>query len=328
MAPIPEQAPSISPIAAVTVIDSGYCRPHLAAVYLLSDRGDLAIIETATSPAAGRIMQALKERGFVPEQVRYIIPTHVHLDHAGGAGTLLQYCPNAKLLVHPKGARHMIDPSQLLAGTVQIYGQQKTRELYGTVIPVDRSRVRCMEDGEQVMLGHLTLQFINTPGHAFHHFCIHVPELVTLFSGDTLGIAYPELQLEHNRFIYASTTPVQFQPQLLLTSIDRLQSLKAKWVALTHFGLHRLDDVYFQQLRLSVASHRDIALACHNTAATSPLSREQLIAERLQKYFRHTLDSDLSEAEFSALLGNDIRLNAMGLETWLQRQSPPIDSIK
>ncbi len=312
-----------SPVAAITVIDSGYCRPNLAAVYLLADDNEIAIIETATSPSVGRILEVLGQRGFHTDQVRYIIPTHVHLDHAGGAGALMQYCRYARLLIHPKGARHMIDPGQLLNGTRQVYGSKRTDELYGTVVPVAESRISRMEDGEQCMLGRITLQFINTPGHAFHHFCIHVPELMTLFSGDTLGIAYPELQLTDKPCIFASTTPVQFQPKLLLESIQRLQAYNARWVALTHFGLHRLNANYFTQLRSSVCHHRDIALSCGETAADNPsLSCENLITEKLLHHFRERLHYlGMSESDFSSLLGNDIRLNAMGLQAWLGRQT-------
>jgi len=307
-----------SPVTPITVVDSGYCRPELAAVYLLVDGDEVAIIETATSPAANQVLEALRQCGFVPGQVRYIIPTHVHLDHAGGAGVLMQHCTEATLLIHPKGAHHMIDPSRLLAGTIQVYGQQRTRELYGEIIPIAASRIRNMEDGEQLRLGGLTLQFMDTPGHASHHFCIHIPQLKTLFSGDTLGIAYPALQQTNKRFIFASTTPVQFQPQLLLESIDRLKALNADWAALTHFGLHRLNESYFIQLRNSVTCHRDIALACHRASIPGmSATREQRIAKQLQQHFHQQLS--LNETELTDLLGNDIRLNAMGLETWLSR---------
>ena len=99
----------------VIAVDSGYHRPNMAACYLVESETEVAIVETGTNDSVPRLLRALEERGWQPEDVRYVIVTHVHLDHAGGAGSLMAACPNATFLVHPRGARHMLDPSRLEA---------------------------------------------------------------------------------------------------------------------------------------------------------------------------------------------------------------------
>ena len=156
----------------IEVIDSGYYSKDFAAIYILRQNDKIAIIETGSNFSVANVKKALDKNGLSFADVVYIIPTHVHLDHAGGAGMLMQKCKNAKLIVHPRGAQHLIDPRKLIAGAMAVYGKQKFKKLYGDIIPIESSRVieadnNCILDFEG-----RKLKFLDTPGHARHHFCV------------------------------------------------------------------------------------------------------------------------------------------------------------
>ena len=128
-------------------IDTEYLRPGLAASHLVVDDGHAAFVDTGAAPAHPRLMHALTELGLAPDQVDYVFLTHVHLDHAGGAGQLMRALPRARAVLHPRGAPHMVDPAKLIAGTVAVYGEAMYRELYGEIVPIaadagDRKRRR------------------------------------------------------------------------------------------------------------------------------------------------------------------------------------------
>ena len=199
----------------VTAIDSGYVRENMAACYLLEAGAEVAFIEAGTNNSTPRLLETLQSRGWNAGQVKYVIVTHVHLDHAGGAGSLMQSLPNATLLVHPYGARHMIDPARLEAGSRAVYGDELFDRLYGELVPVPEARTRAMQDGETVGLGSRRLRFIDTPGHARHHFCVHDSQTNGWFTGDTFGLSYREFDTSNGAFMIPTTTPVQFDPVAL-----------------------------------------------------------------------------------------------------------------
>ena len=199
----------------ITRIDTAMVHEGLAACYLLGGGDEYAIIETGTHNTVPIILSLLKERKIDLAKVKYVIPTHVHLDHAGGVGGLMQALPAATLLGHPRGARHMINPAKLKAGATAVYGEAQFAEIYGDIIPVDEQRVRTMDDGDEASVGDRKLVFIDTPGHARHHFCVYDPASRGIFTGDTFGLSYPPLTTAKGPFICPTTTPVQFDPPAL-----------------------------------------------------------------------------------------------------------------
>lgn len=247
-------------------------------------------------------------------------PTHVHLDHAGGAGELMQHCSNAQLVIHPYGARHMIDPSKLIAGTIAVYGEQKFRELYGELKPIDESRVIEAPDNFELMLGQRRLRFLDTPGHARHHFCVYDETSQGIFTGDTFGLCYQELSTDAGPFIFPTTTPIQFDPPALLQSIDRLLALEPKQMYLTHFGKIEPTDALVNQLIKRIHHFTQIALAeMHNDG-----DRLQNIECRLKDYLLAELAAMQCHqpVEFcEQFLRNDISLNAQGLDIWLEKNT-------
>ena len=154
--------------------------------------------------------------------------THVHLDHAGGAGQLMQALPQAKLLVHPRGARHLIDPTKLWAGATAVYGEEAMGRLYGEMIAVPADRVVETKDGDTFELGSAKFEVLHTPGHAKHHHALWEPATRSIFTGDTFGLAYPHYSTDQGPFIFPTTTPVHFDPQAMRASIERFINLEPR----------------------------------------------------------------------------------------------------
>ncbi|MCZ7684882.1 MAG: MBL fold metallo-hydrolase [Sandaracinaceae bacterium] len=157
----------------VVTIDCEYMdHPGFAAAYLVLESDRAAFVETNTNRAVPRLLEALRAHGRDVGDVELVVITHVHLDHAGGASSLMEACPHATLLAHPRAARHVIDPSKLIASAREVYGAEAFEAMYGEIRPVPAERVRVMEDGDAVTLGGRTLTFLHTRGHADHHACI------------------------------------------------------------------------------------------------------------------------------------------------------------
>ena len=212
----------------IVTVDCDYLGPGIAAAYVrLSDaRGDrdVAIIETNTALAVPKILAALRAHGRSPDDVRYVIVTHVHLDHAGGASALLAACPRAVLLAHPRAARHLIDPSKLVASATTVYGADRFGQLYGTIAPAHAVRGRALDDGAEVPFAGDVLRFLHTRGHANHHFVVHDLGARAAFTGDAFGLVYPQLQ-RAGTFALPSTSPTDFDAAAAHAAIDRILAL-------------------------------------------------------------------------------------------------------
>lgn len=302
----------------ITLVDAEYEHSGAAAVYLLEEGDQVAIIETGTNHSVPYIKKALQERNLSFDNVRYIIPTHVHLDHAGGAGELMHQCKNAQLVVHPFGARHLIEPSKLEAGAMAVYGEEKFKKLYGKIRPIDESRVIEAAGFFKLKMNGRKLKFFDTPGHARHHFCIYDKKSAGIFSGDTFGVSYPQITTEKGPLVFATTTPVQFDPGSLLQSIDCLVSLKPKTLFLTHFGTITPNKDIVKQLKRSIRRFSNIALDLQN----DPENRIQIIEERIMAFMLETLvdmGGHQSPEFYKSVLKGDMQLNAKGLEFWLSK---------
>lgn len=216
-------------------LDLGYggIAGHTAG-YIMKDR-DVALIETGTNAAVPLYLEALKKLDIEKDQVRYVIVTHVHLDHAGGAGQLLTELPAATLVLHPSGAKHLVDPEKLIASARGVYGEQYDA-LFGTIIPVPAQRVTPFQEGMTLSLGKRTLALYYSPGHAFHHLVIHSPVDAGVFSGDAAGLflhIFREFGLE---YLILTTTPTQFEPKLMKETLSLIESLQPQSIFYTHFG--------------------------------------------------------------------------------------------
>ncbi len=301
----------------IFVVDAHYYQPELASIHLLRDGDRFAIIDTGANDSVPYIEAALKRLNASFANVDWILLTHIHLDHAGGAGALMRLCENATLVVHPRGARHMVDPSALIAGATAVYGEAEFAKLYGTIEGVDAARVRSLEDSEQLQFGGKTLTFYDTPGHASHHYCIMDEGSKCVFTGDTLGIAYRALRDEQHSFVCPTTTPVQFNPDALHASIDRIMALSPSRLYPTHYseltpstriiaGLHEQIDDY-------------VAITKQVMQAGEPDSLGQRIEDYLVTRATNELPN-LDTATAREWLRLDANLNAQGLLYWWQNK--------
>jgi len=300
----------------ISAVDSGFVRPWLAAVHLIVDGDRAAVVDTATNACVPRILQALAEKRISPEQVDYVILTHIHLDHAGGAGLLMSKLPNAKLCVHPRGARHMVDPSKLMAGTIAVYGEDYTRAFYGDLLPIAQERLIVADEGVHIELNGRTLSFIDTPGHARHHCCVIDDKSGHVFTGDTFGLGYRELEVDGRRSVFPTSSPVHFDPAAAHHSVDRIVALRPEAVYLTHFGqvreierlaadMHRLIDAHV----VVAESARDAGPERHVRIKAS--IERMVLEEGRRQGWRLTREALLD------VFATDIELNAQGLGIWL-----------
>lgn len=302
----------------VTCIDAQLYGSHHTCFYLIESDNELAFIETGPGRAAPIAMALLKEKGYRPEQVRYIIPTHVHLDHAGAAGILLEQCPNARLIAHPRGARHLIDPSRLWAGAQAVYGSEHLDENFGPMQPADQSRVVTVDDEEQLELGSRILTIRHTPGHAVHHFCIWDEQSKGWFSGDTLGMGYAALNNDQCAFLIPPTSPVQFDPPKYIASIELLLSYQPERIYLTHYGLTENNPAAGAKILMDlINSYCRIA-----GALDSGENRVNTICDAITGF---TLDqlaaygSPLDREAARQLIEDTMEIAAQGLAVWLDQ---------
>jgi len=302
----------------VIAVDSGMLRREMAACYLLETPVALALVEVGSNHSAHRILEVMKLRGWRPEQVSHVIVTHVHLDHAGGAGKLMQALPNATLVVHPRGAPHMIDPARLEAGARAVYGDEEYERTYGSLVPVPRERVRIMEDGDTLTVGERELFFLDTPGHARHHFCVWDEQTRSWFTGDTFGISYRDFDTEKGAFVFPTTTPVHFDPEALVISIERLMARSPEFMYLTHFG--RVGDTRRLAGEMKAAVR---ALSEMGEKHAESRTRRQDIENEMLAWMvggLRTHGVTMQNSDLLHILRPDISLNTQGIEYWLDHR--------
>jgi glyoxylase-like metal-dependent hydrolase (beta-lactamase superfamily II) len=313
----PEPTESAMTTPGIHTIDTGFVRPCFDAAYLVVENGRGAFIDCGTNHALPRMLAALDGAGLAPADVDWLILTHVHLDHAGGAGELMARLPNAKLVVHPRGARHMIDPSQLWAGASAVYGEQVMESTYGRLRPVPAERVVEAPDGHVVDLAGRALHCLDTPGHARHHLTVHDVRDNVCFTGDVFGLSYREFDTANGPFTVPTTSPVQFDPEALHASIRRLVALSPTAMYLTHYG--RVKDIP----RLANDLHAQIdAMVAIAQAARGQPDRHAALTEALTDLYaeRAVAHGWLQGRDaLVSLLAMDIELNAQGLAVWLDR---------
>lgn len=302
----------------VTAIDTLYVRPQLDAAHLIVHRGRGAFVDTGTTHSVPQLLAALTELGLTAADVDYVFLTHVHLDHAGGAGQLMRALPNARAVLHPRGAPHMIKPDALIAGSIAVYGEELYRRLYGEILPIAADRIVVTEDGQRLSLAGREFEFLHTPGHAMHHHAIRDLATGCVFTGDTFGISYREFDVDGRAFVLPTTTPTQFDPQQLLASIARIAAGAPPALYLTHYS--RVTDVARLAGELSERVRAFAAIAEANAAQADPLPRiRAAMRERLFTDLR-AHGCRLGDAQLEQLLAGDLDLNSAGLVSWLQRR--------
>lgn len=224
-------AVSIGECRDIYAVDVGmYDLPNHASVYVL-DTPEPTIVETGTGANAERIVDALTDLGIAAADVANIVLTHVHLDHAGGAGFLARVCSNAEVYVHQKGAPHLQDPSFLVEGTKQLVGEAGWERYYTNPGSIDADRIRPVADGDVIDLGDRALRVHHAPGHAGHQVLLHSPSDDAVFTGDVLGIYVPETDT-----IRAISPPPGFDAEQALADVETIRDLDPSTLLFSHFG--------------------------------------------------------------------------------------------
>ena len=301
----------------IHTIDTAFQRDHFDAAYLVVENGRGSFIDCGTNHSVPHLLATLQQAGLTTAEVDWLLVTHVHLDHAGGAGALMERLPNARLVVHPRGARHMIDPSKLIAGATAVYGEEEMMRSYGRIVAVPEARVVIAEDGHRVDLNGRELLCLDTPGHARHHYCVWDARSRSWFTGDTFGLSYRELDSDQGPFVIPTSSPVQFEPEALKASIARLMSYEPVSMYLTHYG--RVVDT----ARLAQDLHEQIdAMVAIGRSCETRADRHRCLVAALRALYLERAQAHgcaLDDAGVEKVLEMDIELNAQGLASWMDR---------
>jgi glyoxylase-like metal-dependent hydrolase (beta-lactamase superfamily II) len=302
----------------ISAVDAEYVRPGMAAAHIIEQDGHAAFVDTGTTHSVPYLLAALDELGIERAAVDYLFLTHVHLDHAGGAGALLQALPNARAVLHPRGAPHLIDPSKLIASAIHVYGADNYRRLYGELVPLPKERVIITSDLERLRLGKREFEFVFTPGHALHHQAIVDLAHAGIFTGDTFGLSYRELDTARGAFIVPTTTPTQFDPEQLIDSIERLMAYQPRYLFLMHYS--RVRDVPRLGSDLKHQVREFVRIALENAQREDRAAAIAAGMRELWQDLARAHGCELSAEKLEEILGKDVDLNVQGLVVWLERR--------
>jgi len=300
----------------ITAVDTEYVRPQMDASHVVVAGTRAAIVDTGPNSAVPLILAALEQLGIERDAVELLFLTHVHLDHAGGAGQLMRHLPRATAVIHPRGAPHMIDPAKLIAGSRAVYGDEAYSRLYGEIVALDRERIVIAQDGQRFELGDRMFECVHTPGHALHHQAIVDHGAVSIFTGDTFGLSYREFDTAKGPWIMPTTTPTQFDPAQLKASIVRLMQFRPRRLYLTHYSevgqcarlandMYEAIDDFVRIARASGADQARMRFGLRDWAHSS-----------LRDH-----GCTMSIDAIDSILDKDFELNASGLAHWLEREA-------
>ncbi len=302
-------------------IDCHYQVPLRACSFLMIEGNHASFVDNNTVFAVPHLLKALEQHKIPPENVDYLIVTHVHLDHAGGTSALLKHCPNAKVIAHPKTAKFLARPERLIEGARAVYGEPLFTQLFGEIEPVPEERIQIVADEEILTWGERTLRFMHTLGHATHHICIHDSKTNGVFTGDSFGLGQSDPETYDTKFLFVSTAPADFDPIEAERTIRRILSLHPDYVFLPHYGIHK-DPQHGASMLLRSLSAMEVLL---QTALEKNIPDDQLmdwLHPRVLEATREQVEwcgvRDVDSA--MAWIGDDPRINAMGIMVAVQKK--------
>jgi glyoxylase-like metal-dependent hydrolase (beta-lactamase superfamily II) len=299
----------------IFTVDALYYEPELASIHLVRSKDRIAVIDTGTQYSVPQVKSALDQLGLSFANVDLVILTHIHLDHAGGASALMNLCDNAQLVVHPKGARHMADPAKLIAGATAVYGEDEFQKLYGEILPIDASRMIQPSDGQTIDFAGRPLLFLDSPGHASHHHCIYDEQTNSVFTGDTLGLSYKALRTKDHAYMMPTTTPVQFNPEALHASIDKIMQLNPQVLYLTHYSAVRPTSRNIAGLHEQIEDFIGLTAQAAELDGDLQANLTPSLTEYAVQRALNELDG-IDEASVRHWIKLDAGLNAQGLAFW------------
>lgn len=286
--------------------------PQAIASYLLIGAEDAALIETGPASTLDRLMAGLAAANVAPERVTKLLLTHIHLDHAGAAGSLMHQLPNATVYVHAAGARHLNDPTKLVASARRIYGEHMDR-LWGEVLPVPADRVVVLDDGEVVIAGGRELQALYTPGHASHHIAYWDATDRAIYTGDVAGIRLPGVDA-----VLPPTPPPDLDLELWSGSIGKLMALDAHTLYLTHYGPVHDPREHLNELDRRLYEWRDLVLAALREGRDETAIAQQLEEQANYAFGERARMDPALHARYG--LVTSYAMNVAGYVRYLRRQ--------
>ncbi len=311
---------NITPIDNNTyAIDAYYGYPLHACVYLVEDNGEYALIDCGTAKSEIYIMGALAKLGVDPQAVKYILPTHVHLDHAGGTGVLSKRLPNAKVYVHPYGHRHLIDPTKLNAASLVIYGEYMMNFAVGKTQPVAADICYELEDNQELSLGNNKLLVQFTPGHAKHHCSFFDPKSGNYFGGDVLGNSYESMRSDDKSLMFLCSAPIDYNGEDWHNSLDKIASLSPKRVCLCHYGAINNPQSAFEDMHRLIDKNDRLAMDLLDIEddAARRKAIEQMIWGLFWDEFA-TRKSPMHKEHAEKWMEKDVYISTEGIAHWLK----------
>ena len=260
-------------------------------VYLIKESQGV-VIDPGPAALVPRIQEAMKKLGM--KDLAYIIPTHIHVDHAGGAGKLAQLYPGAKVLVHPAGLKHVVDPSKLIQSTKTVFGDDFEAG-FGPILPVPESQIKSVEDGEIITVGNRDLQIIYAPGHAPHHIAIFDRSVKGIFCGEALGLPGGK----DKQIPLPAVAPPSFDQETYIQTMEKLRKLNARVLFYSHGGVVGYDvDRLITQAEENTRILGDIILKALKEGGTN-----EDVTRRIKEYASRRFDMDLTDMDLALTIG-------------------------
>jgi len=216
------------------IIDTvGMGSSSTVAVYVVRGGRRTAVIDCGYASTYGNVMQGLRELGIEPSRVDYLIPTHLHLDHAGATGHLLRYMPRARVIAHERAVPHLVDPTRLVESATSLFGE-KLVQMYGKPLPIDKDKITAVGAESHIDLGGATLTTLYAPGHAPHQISVLFEEERLLFSADAVGMVFPSFPT-----LLPTTPPPSLDPVRLVQTLEMLRQTDPKMLLVPHYGVRK-----------------------------------------------------------------------------------------
>jgi glyoxylase-like metal-dependent hydrolase (beta-lactamase superfamily II) len=290
-------------------------RPGRTGAWYIAGDG-LTVVDPGSARSVQHVIEGARTLGFGAGDLRRVVVTHVHLDHMGGVGQLVEWAPRAEVLCHPRAARHLADPTRLEASARSVYGDRFDR-LWGTLRPVPAWRIHPQEDGARVAAGGHLLRFFDSPGHARHHVTMLDERTGALYTGDTVGVRYdPRYTGWPFVYIFPTTSPPDFDPPTMGETLDRLQALQPEVVCHAHFGASAPTEAF-------AACRRGLDGMARLLSDARQPAGDRWFRDALADWVRTDMEAQGHPAVDVDAMGEDLWLNGLGLWVYWQRGRAP-----
>jgi glyoxylase-like metal-dependent hydrolase (beta-lactamase superfamily II) len=297
----------------ISAIDTVMTGRYLVTSAYLIDAAEPALIETGPTTSAEHVERGLAALGMGPEDLAHVVVTHIHLDHAGGSGTIARRFPKARVWVHDRGAPHLADPAKLVASTARTYGEERMREFFGTVEPVPGDRIRSLSEGDRIGLGDRDIDVFFTPGHASHQVGLTDSRTGAVFVGDALGVHLPDVGV-----LRPATPPPEFDIELAVDSIERIRGRARSMLLMSHFGpvteIDAICDLAERRIRGWGAEVRDTLERTDDLEEISAL-----LERRGAREYQEDSGEPIDLERYDVL--SSIRMNATGLVRYWKKRT-------